>query len=386
MRIAHIVLNDFTRDSRVHKFATTTGSGHDATVVALSGEGLASEEAGVGFHISRIGIFSKPTGRLAVLLRKIGLHRPWTAVVLIEFVWRVVWRFGRHDVWHCNDIEALLVGIVAKFFRRKLLLVYDCHEFEAERNAQSALKGRLIRRLERRFLPWVSEVITVSPSIAAAYKELYKVERVALIRNVPHKKSLSADPVDLHKKFNIPASARIAIYQGAFIPNRGLEQTLSAFDEIPSDTLHVVLMGYGVLQPMVEHAAASRANIHFQPAVPYDQILRHTAGADFGLLSVRPTCLSYLYCLPNKLFEYIQAGLPILSNNLPDCAEILARYKVGEVAQDGLTASAIKSFAQRLDGFPVEVFKQAQADLNWDREEEKVLALYACVEASLGSQ
>lgn len=383
MRIAHIVLNDFTRDSRVQKFASSTGIDYDSTVVALSGEGLLSEEQGSGFCVVRIHLRTRPGARASACLRRFGLHRLWTAVVLVEFVWRTVQRFGRYDVWHCNDIEALAVGVVAKFFKRKLKLVYDCHEFEAERNGQSALKGKAIRKMERLFFHWVAEVITVSPSIASAYVERYQLDRVDLIRNVPHGKLPVTDSVDLRKKFDIPASALIAIYQGAFIPNRGLEQTLAAFEHISSDAVHVVMMGYGKLQPLVEQAASAQANVHFQQAVPYDQILRHTSGADFGLLSVRPTCLSYLYCLPNKLFEYIQAGLPILSNNLPDCADILAEYQVGEVAQGGLTSKAIQDFAQELYRFPVSGFNRAQAELNWEVEEKKVRALYARIAASI---
>jgi len=378
MRIAHIVLNDFTRDSRVQKFAATTGLAHDSTVVALSSEDLPAFEQGDGYRVERIPMRTKPSKRTVGRLEAVGLYHLWKAVMFAEFVVRTVRRFGRYDVWQCNDIEALIVGAIAKLFGRRLVLVYDCHEFEAERNGQSAFKGRVIARLERLLLPWVSEVIQVSPSIEAAYRDRYGLERTTLIRNMPHSRSEADETVDFRKKFPIPAEARIAIYQGAFIPNRGLEQTLKAFEQIDPAAIHVVMMGYGALQPLVEQAASTLENVHFQEAVPYNQILSYSSAADFGLLSVRPTCLSYLYCLPNKLFEYIQAGLPILSNALPDCAAIMSEYAVGEVAEAGLTAESILSFSSRLDDLlAVADFKKAQAELNWQRESEKILALYA---------
>ena len=92
--------------------------------------------------------------------------------------------------------------------------------------------------------------------------------------------------------------------------------------KLQGSRIQLVFMGYGKLQGSIAEAAASSENVHFQPAVPYQEMLQYTKDADVGLVSVRPICLSYLYCLPNKLFECIQAGVPVLVNDLPDCVAL----------------------------------------------------------------
>ncbi|MBI1265873.1 MAG: glycosyltransferase [Cryomorphaceae bacterium] len=368
IRVANVVLNNFTTDNRVYKISKSLqDANYEVVVVALLKGDVPASEVKDGIEVNRIALKSinLPEGTF------------WGLIKFMEIIFRIVKNYRKYDVWHCNDIEAFGIGVVARFFRPKLKLVYDCHEFEGERNGRSSFERRLVRWFEKLFIHRAKAVITVSPNIAKAYTERYGVDPVWLVRNVPHK-LVSPDKKNIFRmRFNIPNDEPVFLYQGAFTYNRGLEEALQAFKEISG--AHLVCMGYGIFQNLVEESARDFENIHFMPAVPYHEVLDHTASADVGLLSVRPTCLSYLFCLPNKLFEYIQAGIPILSNDLPDCRKIIEDYNIGWVLNE-FTAESLKMAVNDLKGKDFHVFNggltKAQNDLHWEKEEQVLFDLY----------
>ena len=311
MRVANVVLNDFTRDNRVLKVSESlAGAGHEVTVVALHKAGLPLEEERGTWKVARTRIATSalPRGTVFGVLK------------MAELALRVVWRWRKVDAWHCNDIEAFVLGWCAQRLNPRLRLIYDCHEFEAERNAKPAIERKMVGWLERRMIRRAEAVITVSPSIAEAYRERYTVHGIPdvhLVRNIPEPKPHSGGPAPDHfrTRFGIPEGDFVALYQGAFTHNRGLATALDAMRGLEDSGIHLVLMRYGPLQPLVDAATAELPHVHVHPAVCYEAVLEHTRSADVGLVSVKPTCLGYLYCLPNKLFEYLLAGVPVLSND-----------------------------------------------------------------------
>lgn len=367
-RVANVVLNNFTNDNRVLKVAQSLNKdGFEVHIVALlKGNVAEHEEVGpLKVHRIRLKTMTWPENTFGRLVK------------FIEFTLRTLVNYRKFDVWHCNDTEAFAIGIAAKITRPRLRLVYDCHEFEAERNGKSRWMLRLVYWFERLFIRYAAEVITVSPSIATAYKQRYHLAQVHLIRNAPHRKETPAPSTRFRDAFKIPADERIFLYQGAFVSNRGLEHTLEAFSKL--SRVHLVCMGYGPMEDQVRSAASRNNNIHFQPAVPYHEVLDYTASADVGLLSVQPSCLSYLYCLPNKLFEYIQAGIPILANRLTDCEALIKEYHIGSTIasfEPDLLVQAVQEMAaQNLDEFRSGL-KRAARDFNWEVEEQTLFDIY----------
>lgn len=372
-RIAVVVLNDFTRDNRVLKVAATLAkAGADVEVVALPGPGLPErEERTGGWRVRRL---RAPGGSRWVR---------WGA-----FAWQVIRGYRRWDAWHCNDAEAFALGVLAQILSPKLELIYDCHEFEAERNAKPAAYLRGVAWLERRFIRRAASVITVSPSIQAAYRERYErhgVREVHLVRNVPHAVDQRAPAArSFRDRFGLAPDDFIVLYQGAFTFNRGLEEALEAADLLQTEGVHFVFMGYGPLVDLVQKAGGRLPNVHLHEAVPYEQVLAHTATADLGLVSVKPTCLSYLYCLPNKLFEYIQAGIPVLTNDLPDCAHLVASYAIGGVVSEDSPAGwadAIRDLRGRTSGFQPGL-KAASLQLHWQKEAPKLLQAHGMADSA----
>ena len=368
VRVANVVLNNFTNDNRVLKMSESLAAdGFDVHVVGLHKGKVAEHEVirDLKVHRLRLKTMSWPENTIGRLAK------------FVEFTWRAIRNYRKFDVWHCNDTEAFAIGIAAKITRPKLKLVYDCHEFEAERNGKPRWMLRLVYAFEWLFIRWACDVITVSPSIAKAYQSRYGLKTVHLIRNAPHRKADVTKSDRFRANFGIPADQRIFLYQGAFVSNRGLEQTLLAFERLPN--VHLVCMGYGNLETLVKVASAKHANIHFQPAVPYHEVLAYTASADVGLLSVQPSCLSYLYCLPNKLFEYIQAGIPILANRLTDCEALITEYRIGTTIasfEPDLLVQAIQEMSAS-DLAPYQQgLQRAANDFNWEAEERTLFDLY----------
>ena len=375
MKIANVVLNDFTRDNRVLKTSIAlVEAGHEVTVVALHRNQLPRvEHHPSGFRIERVRIYI-PGFRVLAPFK-------WAELAL-----RIALTYRKADAWHCNDAEAFGMGLLAKRLKPSLKLIYDCHEFESERNGKPAWLSKAVRRMETRHIRRAEEVIVVSPSIQAAYESRYNeqgMQRISLVRNVPNARSGNAVAHPLRTNLGLKSDDFVAIYQGALTINRGIETLLAMAPQLNGSRIHLVFMGYGMLEPQVMEAVHQNANVHFQPAVPYEQVLDYTGDADVGLVSVKPVCLSYLYCLPNKLFESIQAGIPVLVNDLPDCVALVEEFGIGtRVANDtpdgwhaALVEAESKSPAWKVQA--ISGIRKAQAALNWENESHRLTAIYA---------
>ena len=374
MKIANVVLNDFTRDNRVLKTSIAlVEAGHEVTVVALHRNQLPRvEQHPAGFRIERVRIYI-PGFRVLAPFK-------WAELAL-----RIALTYRKADAWHCNDAEAFGMGLLAKRLRSGLRLVYDCHEFESERNGKPTWLSKAVRRMETRYIRKAEEVIVVSPSIQAAYESRYieqGMRRISLVRNVPNARSGNGATQPLRTNLGLESDDFVAIYQGALTINRGIETLLAMAPQLNGSRIHLVFMGYGMLEPQVMEAVHQNANVHFQPAVPYEQVLDYTGDADVGLVSVKPVCLSYLYCLPNKLFESIQAGIPVLVNDLPDCVALVDEFGIGaRVANDtpdgwyaALVEAESKSPAWKVQA--IGGMREAQVALNWENESHRLTAIY----------
>ena len=163
-------------------------------------------------------------------------------------------------------------------------------------------------------------------------------------------------------------------------PGRGIERIISAFEEIDS-AKHLVLMGYGVMEQAVRDAAERHPNIHFQPAVPPEAVQAYTSSADAGICLIENTCLSYYYSLPNKLFEYLMCGLPVLINDMPEQRRIVQQYDCGWVVPEspGQTRALIES----LDRDALEARKagasRAGQSFDWVKESKQLLDMYVAL-------
>jgi glycosyltransferase involved in cell wall biosynthesis len=339
MRVClHIFLTAAKQESRfLREAGAQIASGlFDEVVLAAKWEpGLAEEEVlAPGIRVWR------------VRLSTAGLPKtlPMQLLKMVEWRARIV-RFAkgiRPKLIVAHSLAALPVGVAAKRATGAPLL-YDAHELETERNGLHGWRQRLERRTERRLVRHCDAMVVVSDSIADWYAREYGIPRPFVVRNVPELTG-APPPADRRlwrDRFGIPDDHLIFIYQGGLFRGRRIEQFLRVFAAVGPER-HVIFMGYGELEPLVREAAARHPNIHFAPAVPPRDVLRHTAAADVGLVGVENICLSYYFSLPNKLFEFLAAGLPVLMPAYPEMVRVAKRCDgcrvVGESDRDWLMA------------------------------------------------
>ena len=370
MKVISLLVTNFKNDNRVYRMARSLSQhGFPTTVVAWKKGDVAEKENFNGVEVERVVVSSDNWKRLNLIIG---------AIQYFEFAFRVVSRYRKVDAWHCNDYEAFVIGVLAKITRPRLKLIYDCHELESHRNGKGALMRFTIRTIEKLFIPWTELVITVSPSIQEFYKRKYNLSFVALVRNLPNEMRISHTNT-LREKLGLKKSQMVFLYQGMLGKGRGIEVLLHAFESRKTNDAVIVFMGFGALKELIEDYTSRNENIFFIPAVSYAEIPMYTGSADVGVNSVEPTCLSYKYSLPNKLFEYIQSEIPVLTNPLPDCAALVNEYKVGRVIPVWNVA-AINEVVDEMMKEELSVYqehlKSAKKVLNWECEEKIFVEAY----------
>lgn len=372
LKVANLVLNNFTNDNRVYKTAKSlTDFGYTVTIIALLKGDVKAKDEIDGIPIERIELKTMrlPEGTL------------WGAIKYLEIIWKMVWRYRKYDIWHCNDFEIFFMGVLAKMTRPKLKLVYDSHEYQSERYGKAGIEKKFISRMEKWTIHKAEAFITVSAGIAEEYKRRFGVKSPYLVYNSPHLTEVTKSDI-LRDKFGIGKEVKIFLYQGGLAVSRGMELLLETFEKMNDPSIHLVMMGSGTFQPLVEEVAARSSVVHFHPSVPYHDLIQYTASVDVGIISTQNLCLNNWFCMPNKLFEYIQAEIPVLTNNLHDCRQVVKEWEIGEVipeynAED--LERSVRAMAKKDLSIYQEGLKKAKKNFQWNTEEKKLEEIYANV-------
>ena len=368
-RVLLLVLNNFKNDSRVLKEAISLKKGgYDVQVVALHDRGQKVYEKIEEIPVHRIELKSRNWSKKSFV----------QLLKYIEFTYRVLKNYRKYEIIHCNDLNTLPIGVLIKFLHKDAKIVYDAHEYETQTEGLSGIQKVLVKWLEQRLIKHANKVITVSNSIASEYRRIYGIEKPTLILNTPP--LLDINKQDLFReKLNIGKDKTIFLYQGGLSSGRGIEILLETFKQIDDNRSVIVFMGYGELEEIVKKASREYSNIYFHPAVSPKVLLDYTSSADFGISTIEDSCLSYRYCLPNKMFEYLMARLPVVVSNLPEMKKIVEEYKVGVIAKDN-TPEALQNAimeACKLDlNMIQENIEQVREIYNWQEQEKVLLDLY----------
>ncbi|MGB0882841.1 MAG: glycosyltransferase, partial [Vicingaceae bacterium] len=249
-------------------------------------------------------------------------------------------------------------------------LIFDSHEYftEVPELVNRPRVQKFWKRIERKILPKLTHVITVSQSIANLYEKEYKIN-VQLLRNVPtiHKPSFEVKKIKTEGKKTI-------IYQGAVNVNRGIEQMILAMLHINNAILYIAGDGdiSTKIKALIEKHKLSEKVI-LLGKIPLEELHNYTIQADLGLSLEEDKGLNYRFALPNKLFDYIQAEIPVLVANLPEMEKLVKQYKVGEVIENHdpkHIAEKINSMLSNTEKLPTwkAKCKKAAQELNWENE------------------
>jgi glycosyltransferase involved in cell wall biosynthesis len=260
-------------------------------------------------------------------------------------------------------------------------VVYAPHELELERAGLTGVVKRLSVAPERLFVRRCSAVVVVCEPIAAWYREHHRLEEVHIVRAIPEGSAVAArDPAArdaIRHTHGVPAEALLFIYQGLLEPARGVDLLLEAFFAL-EEPFHLMLMGFGGSEARSREAAATCPRIHFQPAVPIDQIVRYSAAADVGMFALaNPVARSYQLSLPNKFFEYVSAGLPVLvSDNLELLSGLVLEHGLGWVASPDALRETIQSIGRDAISERAPAVARFAAANTWERERLVYLSVY----------
>lgn len=277
--------------------------------------------------------------------------------------------FTRKDLLYANDLDTLLPNYLTSKITPSAL-IYDSHEYFTE--VPELISRPKIRsfwiKLENSIFPRLKNVITVNQKLADIYSSKYKVP-VTVIKNVPRSAIEKVfDPVVALGK-----DQKMVLYQGSLNMGRGLELMIDAMMHLENHLL--VLAGDGdildQLQARVIENHLENRVIFLGKLLP-EQLQDVTKQADIGLSLEEDLGLNYRYCLPNKVFDYIQAQIPVLVSDLPLLKELVSTYAIGECLTqrnpDSL-ASSIKNMIRRKSDYRDGLIS-ASGQLNWENEKK----------------
>lgn len=297
----------------------------------------------------------------------------------------------RLDYLICIDYPTLKLGVKLKEKQPSLKLIYDSHEIYVETINQFfprkgwkkvygipliLLNQWLHSRAEKRMVQQVDHCITVCSSLSTYFQDKWN-KKSAVLRNCPslehiptiHSTQLSRQKVGLNE------ADHILVYQGDVNPGRGLFTLLSVMQQLPS-TFHLLLLGDGMLlQELKDYVTKNEIkNVTFLGRISYSELLIYSRLADVGVNFIEPINDSKRYSLPNKLFEYMAVGLPIVSNDLPEPRALFEEYHCGVT----VNLNNIKSVKDTIISMFEDITKMAQMSkngveaiqqrLNWEKE------------------
>lgn len=261
---------------------------------------------------------------------------------------------------------------------RSIPLLYDSHEYftEVPELVDRPRVKRTWERIEKAIVPRLRAGIAVSGSIAAIYRDRYGVD-FRTIRNVP----VSTRPAAFPELQDTYPSAYKIIYQGALNKGRGIELMIESMQYIPDCLLFIA--GDGDIRTALQsqvHKLKLTDRVVFPGRIPPRRLAAITAQCDLGFSLEEDLGLNYRMALPNKLFDYIQARIPVLCSDLPEMSAVVEGYGVGEVCRSRspeLLAGQVRGILKnkkKQEGWR-EPLEKAAGELCWEREEQKLVAL-----------
>ena len=377
------VLGPTRTDARVMRAATALAeNGYAVTIIDVeNGKNQAVEEEISGICVKHIRVSNSFTSTR---------FTRWPLLRAAQMFIHATLRLLRTptDVYHAHDVHALPACYIASRLRRKPL-VFDSHELPSPEIMTIHWRWVhvFLNHLLKYILPRCTGVITVSAPIAEEIQKRYRAPGVLLIRNVPGYRAMPRSD-KLQRRLNLDPGTRIALYQGHIQTVRRLDLLIHAAKFLDEDIV-VAIMGNDVegILPELEALVAREEvtdRVKFLPPVPYQELLEWTASADIGLIVYAPDCsLNIQLCLPNKLFEYLMAGVPILASTLLEAtSDVLRAHDAGKIISSltpvGIAAciNAMLADSVALERMRRNALKAAQEEFHWEKESQKLVQLY----------
>ncbi|MFP3832578.1 glycosyltransferase family 4 protein [Chryseobacterium sp. SIMBA_028] len=292
-----------------------------------------------------------------------------------EFNWKLYHELKRkadqNTILHANDIDALFPNyLIAK--KLNIPLVFDSHEIFSEMPAvQGKMSQKLWRYVEKTVIPKLTWMITASGSYAKWFQKTYGIHPV-VVQNAPRKMNFD---------FEIPENnPKILLYQGAINPFRGIDKVIMAMHHL--DNVVLKIAGDGPKKEEYENLVIQEKlqdKVQFLGKLMPEDLRKVTITADCGMSIEENGGDSYLYSLPNKVLDCIQARVPLILSNIPELQNIKNQFDVGETISDHQPkniAAAVEKVVSRGRENYLEELEKASKVLCWENEEIKLLEVF----------
>ena len=359
------VINDLVTDNRVNKTCMALiECGYDVTLV---GRKLSNSLP--------IPNWSFKTIRFKMIFKKGPLF-----YFFFNFRLFFVGLINKTDLFYANDLDTLAPMFLLSKLKKKPL-IYDSHELfcEVPELKASRIKKSIWQKLEGYIIPKLKTCITVNDSIAKIYEAKYNVP-FYIIRNIS-----DFDQSFIPKsraQLSMPEDKKIILLQGAGINvDRGAEELIDAMEFVQNAVLYII--GSGDVLENLKQKVLFNKNIQNKVVLinklPKSELINYTFNADIGLSIDKNTNLNYLYSLPNKIFDYIQAEIPILASRLPEIENIILQYKIGDFIDDHNPKTIANKLNEMLYSQQLSSYKKylaiAKKEITWKSEKEKLLTI-----------
>jgi len=368
MRIYHITINPIDYERRIlNQAKSAIDIGHQVEIISLKIPENEDENRQLKPYILPLETPFYKGGILKFL------HFNWKSFLfLIKKPLTII---------HCHDLWVLPAAVLLTLLK-KCHLIYDAHEFYGglEIFNRNKIRKKIWMAVEYLAIPWVDVLITVSEPLAELYQEKYpKLKNVRVIRNLP---KMEAFRRGLKSKGFAVTENAVVLYQGHFRPGRGLLNLVEAFSVI--EDAHLVMIGGGELEEDLKRIVEKKnltKRVTFVGYIPTDELIRTSAQADLGVVLFEPTSINYSYALPNKFFEYIMAGLPVLASKIKTFEDYVENYQVGltvdpfNIAMISQSLVDMLSDKEKMTQWRLNSLK-ASKELNWEMEAKKMNQIY----------
>jgi len=289
------------------------------------------------------------------------------------------------DIVEAHDLPTLPVARLIAMVKRRPL-VYHAHELWSEMGTHIRFKG-FWRWLERRLIRRAALIVVPEPNRARIFRDEYGAKELPLVvMNCPPFKAAAGSAIlpEMLASRGIAASC-VALYQGVVSSERCVDEVVAAtefFDQ--GVALSIIGSGFGEWDEPESRLPSGRP-ILYLPYVLYDKLPAYTASAQIGLLFYRNTCRNNYYCAPNKLYEYMMMGLPVITCNYPGLVDFVEGQGIG-ICVDPEDPRAIAAAINRIAGDDAlrnsmreKCLRLARERWNWDSEFPRLEAAYAAI-------
>lgn len=293
-----------------------------------------------------------------------------------------------YDAIHCHDLIPLMAGIELKRRCPRLRLVWDAHEFYEDTATGLEPDRRLAQKVISDAAGMIDVFITISDSFRDLYASRYpQLPPALVVMNATRAAGKIHYDGRLHRKTGLDPSRRILLFQGALHPFRGIGAILRAASDLP-EPWSVVVMGEGPLGEQVRAearrlaatAAAGRAPLVWIPPSPHSELPDWSAGASLGIIPYEDKGLNHLYCTPNKLWEFPNAGVPVLASDLEEMGRIIRQHGIGFLLPRRFGPANILAALARIGPDELEVAiascQNFVKSMSWARFEPELLKAY----------